>query len=71
MLTVVIVVVVLLFGYLVSLRIHPFRPCRMCRGTGRHRGSFYTRTHRPCRACGGNGRAERLGVRVLGVGPKK
>jgi hypothetical protein len=48
-------------GYRVSLWIHPFRRCRRCRGTGKHRGVIFIRAYRLCRVCGGNGRRPRLG----------
>jgi hypothetical protein len=56
-------------GYLISLRLHPFRRCPACSGTGRHRGGIFTYSHRRCRRCGGGGRQERLGA-SLGLGGK-
>ena len=59
--------VLVLGGYLLSLRLHPFRSCPACKGrraAGRHHGSFYTYSHRRCRRCGGTNRQERLGTRV-------
>ena len=53
-------------GYFISLRIHPFAKCRVCKGTGRHYGSVYTYAHRRCRKCGGSGRKERIGKRFFG-----
>jgi formamidopyrimidine-DNA glycosylase len=50
-------------GYAASVRIHPFRRCRWCAGTGKHFGSIYVRAHRPCRHCGGVGRTLRFGGR--------
>jgi DnaJ-class molecular chaperone len=61
----IIVLIVLLAGYVcyvISLRVHPFRGCPACSGTGRHRGSFFTYSHRRCRRCGGTGRQNRQGV---------
>jgi hypothetical protein len=43
-------------GYRISIRLHPFRPCRACGITGRHRGAVFTRSFRACRRCGGSGR---------------
>jgi hypothetical protein len=54
-------------GYLLSLRLHPFRSCPACRNRpapGRHHGSVYTYSHRRCRRCGGTNRQERLGTRL-------
>jgi hypothetical protein len=58
------VMVIVLFAvfYLISLRLHPFRGCPACHGTGRHRGAFFTYSHRRCRRCGGGSRQNRLGV---------
>ncbi|MGH3326333.1 MAG: hypothetical protein ACRDPT_00770 [Streptomycetales bacterium] len=43
-------------GYRISLRLHPYRPCRACGETGKHRGGVFTASFRACRACGGRGR---------------
>jgi hypothetical protein len=59
------VLVFIAIAYLLSLRIHPWRACRACRGTGRHHGSVFTYSHRQCLSCGGNGRRARLGVHVF------
>lgn len=48
-------------GYRVSLWMHPFRRCRRCAGTGKHRGVIFLRAYRLCRVCGGNGRRPRFG----------
>ncbi|HEY6749475.1 MAG TPA: hypothetical protein VI357_27625 [Mycobacteriales bacterium] len=54
-----IIIVVIVGGYLVSGYLHPFRPCRSCKGTGVHRGSIYRRSTRSCTSCGGRGRLRR------------
>jgi DnaJ-class molecular chaperone len=56
------ILVLLAGGYLVSLRLHPYRKCRSCKGTGRNWGSIYKYSLRACSSCGGNGRRARLGV---------
>jgi DnaJ-class molecular chaperone len=61
----VILVIIIIVGYYVSLRAHPYTKCRLCNGRGRHFGSVYTYAHRRCRKCGGNGRKDRLGVRLF------
>ncbi|MGH9004816.1 MAG: hypothetical protein ACRDYV_16970 [Acidimicrobiia bacterium] len=48
--------VVYAVGYRISLRLHPYRPCRACGETGKHRGGVFTASFRACRACGGRGR---------------
>lgn len=62
---VIIIGILVVVGYYISLRIHPFRKCRACKGTGRHWGSVYTYGHRRCAKCGGTGRQDRLGVRLF------
>ena len=66
----IVLLVLLGAGYLISLRLHPFRRCPACRGTGRHRGGFFTYSHRRCRRCGGGSRQHRLGVQ-LGLGGER
>jgi hypothetical protein len=66
----ILIALVVLVGYLVSLRLHPWRNCRPCKGTGRHRGALYKYSQRSCTACGGNGRRGRLGVRVIHSGAR-
>ena len=51
--------------YLVSLRVHPWAPCRRCGGGGKSRDRIWREAHGSCRSCGGRGRHPRLGVRVL------
>jgi hypothetical protein len=53
-----------LAGYLVSVRRHPYRRCRHCRGAGKHFGAVFGFAHRPCRWCGGFGRKPRFGARI-------
>ena len=52
-----------LAGQLVSVRLHPYRRCRHCRGLGKHFGRVFGFAHRPCRWCAGLGRKLRLGAR--------
>jgi hypothetical protein len=40
----VFIVVIIVVGYLVSLRIHPLRKCPRCNMSGRHFGSVFTGT---------------------------
>jgi hypothetical protein len=52
-------------GWYVSLRWHPYAPCRACRGRrGRNRGST-GRTWGHCRRCGGKGERLRFGARMI------
>jgi hypothetical protein len=43
-------------AYRASLTRHPYRNCRTCHGSGKHRGALFTRAFRACDACGGTGR---------------
>jgi DnaJ-class molecular chaperone len=63
--TLIVLVIIVVVGYLVSLRLHPWHPCRRCRGRGNHRGAVFKYAGRNCTSCGGNGRRARLGVRVF------
>jgi len=54
-----------LTGYLLSVRRHPYRPCRRCKGAGKHFGAVFSSTYRPCGRCGGFGRKPRLGARIV------
>ena len=52
-------------AYLVSLRFHPWWPCRACKGTGKTRDRIWKPARGTCSACGGKGQRPRLGIRVL------
>jgi hypothetical protein len=43
-------------AYRASLRLHPYRNCQTCHGSGKHRGTVFIRSFRACDACGGTGR---------------
>lgn len=43
-------------AYRISVRRHPYRPCRKCGESGKHRGTVFTRSFRACGRCGGTGR---------------
>lgn len=64
-------VVILVLGYLVSLKLHPWRPCLRCKGKPRHQGAIYSYAWRNCGRCGGGGRELRRGVRIVGIGKPK
>jgi hypothetical protein len=55
--------------YWLSLHRHPFRVCRACKGTGRHRGTMFRWSHRACTKCGGSLRHRRWGVELLHNNP--
>ena len=60
------IIVVIGGGYFLSGFLHPFRPCRSCKGTGVHRGSVYRNSTRNCANCGGKGRFRRVGAPPAG-----
>jgi hypothetical protein len=59
--------VLLLIGYMVSIRRHPRIAHRSCGGTGRSHGWLYTWTHHRCQGCSGSGRAIRYGAARWGA----
>jgi DnaJ-class molecular chaperone len=67
---IVIVAIIVIIGYYLSLRAHPFTKCKLCNGRGRHFGTVYTSSFRRCRKCGGTGRKDRFGVRFINRGEK-
>ena len=73
MIWLLIVIVAALIGgaYLTSLWVHPWVPCRACKGSGRSRDPLWRSAYGTCRACGGRGRHARLGVRLLQPGRAK
>ena len=56
-------ILVITFGYIAACAIWPFRSCRLCGGSGRHR-SPSRRAWRNCRRCNGTGGTLRVGRRV-------
>lgn len=65
MVVTIIIVLLIVVGYVGSLVVHPFRICKGCKGTGRHRGTLFTYSHRQCTSCGGQGRHRRLGTVLI------
>lgn len=63
-LTVFFVAVLTVLGWLVSLWLWPFAPCRKCSGSGTNAGSNKKRFG-TCRKCGGTRRRERFGARYV------
>lgn len=53
-------------GWVFSCWRHPTRPCRLCHGTGRHKGWIFGYADRACLRCGGTPRFRRLGSRIFG-----
>lgn len=58
-------------GYWISLYLHPWTKCRICKGTGRHHGAVFRYASRACGNCAGIGRVLRLGVRLFLGGTDK
>lgn len=59
------IVAVLALSYWISLHIHPYTKCGVCKGAGRSRGNLFSHSFGLCRRCGGTGRKSRLGVRLF------
>ena len=57
--------IIVVIGYYLSLKAHPFTKCKVCNGTARHYGAVYQDAFRRCRKCDGTGRQDRLGVRLF------
>lgn len=51
-------------GYAMSVRLHPWKPCKRCGESGKHRGSLFTSSFRSCARCGGTGRELRRFARL-------
>jgi hypothetical protein len=51
-------------AYLLSVRMHPWRPCRRCGESGKHRGRLFRRSFRACDRCGGTGMERRRFARL-------
>ena len=66
--TLILIGAVIFAGYLVSLRLHPWRVCSTCKGQGRDTGAVFNYATRSCTSCGGNGRRARLGVLIFHPG---
>jgi hypothetical protein len=63
---VLLVLALIVIGYLVSLRLHPYgRKCPSCKGTGLQNGAVFRYAQRQCARCGGNGIRGRYGLRTL------
>lgn len=64
-----VIVLLVVAGYLISLRQHPRgRQCRKCGGSGLQRGLIFRYSHRDCTRCGGRGGRARIGLRILKPG---
>jgi len=68
---IVIIGIIIIVGYYLSLRTHPFTKCKVCNGRGRHFSTFYTSAYRRCRKCGGTGRKNRFGAGYVNRNQKK
>jgi hypothetical protein len=52
-------------AYVISLFVHPRRPCWKCRGGGKHRGIIWDYGDRRCENCGGSGKRPRWGTKFF------
>jgi len=62
-LIILIICIVVFFGYQRSLKTHPFTKCKKCDGKGRFYHKTYNEAFGLCPKCGGNGREKRFGAR--------
>ena len=53
-------------GWRVSLRIHPYTACKVCKGNPRDYGAIYRGSFSQCSACAGSGKQLRHGTDVAG-----
>jgi hypothetical protein len=59
----IVIAVCFAVAYRISVRRHPYRPCRKCGESGKHRGAVFTGSFRACTRCGGTGRELRAFAR--------
>ena len=50
---------------LISLWLHPWRPCRACGGSGKTRDRIRRSAHGTCPSCGGRGRRPSFAIRIV------
>lgn len=60
---------VLLVGWIVSLRLNPWVKCSKCHGQPKTQGAFYGYAHHICDKCGGKGQQVRFGRKLFNMGP--
>ncbi|MFC9975213.1 hypothetical protein ACFVH6_30395 [Spirillospora sp. NPDC127200] len=53
-----------IIGWRISLRLHPFKACPRCSGSGKHHGTWFKHSFRACDRCGGVGREYRTFARA-------
>lgn len=53
-------------SHFLSAYLHPYKPCRSCKGSGIAKGSVFTFSHRACASCGGKSRYRRVGAPAAG-----
>lgn len=64
-LLIVLVALAIAGGYVLSLRINPWRPCPHCHGRGRFNDPVWRYATRTCSRCGGQNRLPRPGIRLV------
>jgi len=65
LLTVVGIILLVFFGYYVSLILHPMARCTRCHGKPRSKGAVFSYAHRTCSRCAGTGQEPRLGRKLF------
>jgi hypothetical protein len=67
---ILLIAVIIAFGYYLSLKIHPTTRCKRCFSGNRHYDLMYSeRVRSACPNCHGTGRQRRLGARLF-IGSK-
>ncbi len=62
---IIIICIVVVIGYYLSLKSHPFTKCKACDGKGKFNHTVFTGAIGLCSKCGGNGREKRWGTRFV------
>jgi hypothetical protein len=55
-------VILVFLAWVLSLWLHPYTTCSVCKGEPRHYGAFAAKSWRQCFHCGGTGRQPRFGA---------
>jgi DnaJ-class molecular chaperone len=61
----IVVLVLLMFGYLLSLKLNPWVRCSRCKNSPKIKGWLFGNAHHVCPKCEGSGQQLRLGRRLL------
>lgn len=65
---VIVIALLIVGGWWLSAKLHPYVPCKTCQGKGRHTGNWAKKSGRPCHACSGRGIKQRPAAKFFGIG---